>query len=234
MNELEFFKLIEEKGYILTDSIKNNLHAYLVLVEETNKVMDLTANSEVSEIIEKNFYDSILSLSSFSYENKSLIDVGSGAGFPGMLYAIINPSLKVTLLEPMNKRANFLSRVKEELKLDNVTVECARAEDFAKKNIESFDYASARGVAKLNILLELITPMLKINGIFIALKAKMAYEEEENAKNALKILNMNRIKVEEFLLPTNKETRINLYYQKSKKTDSKYPRNFGQIKKKPL
>lgn len=234
MNELEFFKLIEEKGYILTDSIKNNLHAYLVLVEETNKVMDLTANSEVSEIIEKNFYDSILSLSSFSYENKSLIDVGSGAGFPGMLYAIINPSLKVTLLEPMNKRANFLSRVKEELKLDNVTVVCARAEDFAKKNIESFDYASARGVAKLNILLELITPMLKINGIFIALKAKMAYEEEENAKNALKILSMNRIKVEEFLLPTNKETRINLYYQKSKKSDSKYPRNFGQIKKKPL
>ena len=234
MNELEFFKLIEEKGYILTDSIKNNLHAYLVLVEETNKVMDLTANSEVSEIIEKNFYDSILSLSSFSYENKSLIDVVSGSGFPGMLYAIINPSLKVTLLEPMNKRANFLSRVKEELKLDNVTVVSARAEDFAKKNIESFDYASARGVAKLNILLELITPMLKINGIFIALKAKMAYEEEENAKNALKILNMNRIKVEEFLLPTNKETRINLYYQKSKKTDSKYPRNFGQIKKKPL
>lgn len=234
MKELEFFEKIVENGYILNDSIKANLLKYLDLVEETNKVMDLTANDTKEEIIEKNFYDSILSLSKFDYENKSLIDVGSGAGFPGMLYAIMNPTLKVTLLEPMNKRANFLSRVKEELNLSNVEVVCKRAEDFAIQNIERFDYASARGVAKLNILLELITPMLKVNGVFIALKAKMAYEEETNAKNALNILSMERIHVDEFYLPTNKETRINLYYKKTKKTDKKYPRNYGQIKKKPL
>lgn len=234
MTELDFFDELAKKGYILTDLIKDNLLKYLSLVEETNKVMDLTANVEKEEIIEKNFYDSILSLSKFDYENKSLIDVGSGAGFPGMLYAIMCPSLKVTLLEPMNKRANFLLKVKEELKLENVEVVSKRAEDFASLNKESFDYGSARGVAKLNILLELITPMLKVGGIFIALKAKMAYEEEINAKNALSILNMERVHVEEFFLPTNKETRINLYYKKNKSTDKKYPRNFGQIKKKPL
>ena len=98
MKELEFFEKIVENGYILNDSIKANLLKYLDLVEETNKVMDLTANDTKEEIIEKNFYDSILSLSKFDYENKSLIDVGSGAGFPGMLYAIMNPTLNVTLL----------------------------------------------------------------------------------------------------------------------------------------
>ena len=134
MTELEFFDELAKKGYILTDLIKDNLLKYLSLVEETNKVMDLTANVEKEEIIEKNFYDSILSLSKFDYENKSLIDVGSGAGFPGMLYAIMCPSLKVTLLEPMNKRANFLLKVKEELKLENVEVVSKRAEDFASLN----------------------------------------------------------------------------------------------------
>ena len=174
MYKNEFVKLLKEQNIELTDQMISQFDMYFNLILKYNKVMDLTANDTKEEIIEKNFYDSILSLSKFDYENKSLIDVGSGAGFPGMLYAIMNPTLKVTLLEPMNKRANFLSRVKDELKLDNVEVVCKRAEDFAIQNSERFDYASARGVAKLNILLELITPMLKVNGVFIALKAKMA------------------------------------------------------------
>lgn len=234
MNVIDFFAKLEDLGFSLSSLIKDNLLKYLNLVEETNKVMDLTANTEKEEILEKNFFDSILSLSKFEYENKTLIDVGSGAGFPGMLYAIMIPSLKVTLLEPMHKRVSFLEKVKNELKLDNVNIVCLRAEDFAKDNREKFDFASARGVAKLNVLMELIVPMLKVGGVFIALKGKMAYEEEENAKNAINILKLNRIHKEEFYLPTNKETRINLYYEKKEKTDKKYPRNYGNIKKKPL
>lgn len=234
MTEFDFFENVSKNGYLLNDHIKNNLIKYLYLVEEYNKVMDLTANTEREEILEKNFYDSILSMAKYDFNNKSLIDVGSGAGFPGMLYAIMNENLHVTLLEPMQKRASFLQKVKDELALNNVDIVCDRAEVFAKSNIEKYDYASARGVAKLNILFELIIPMLKIGGIFIALKSRLAYEEENNAKTAMNLLKIKRINVEEFFLPTNKETRINLYYQKIGKCDKKYPRNFGQIKKKPL
>ena len=204
------------------------------IILEYNKVMDLTANTTKEEILEKNFFDSIMSLDKFDYNNKSLIDVGSGAGFPGILYAIINPKLNVTLLEPMQKRVSFLNIVKERLKLDNINIICARAEDYAKFGREKYDFASARGVAKLNILLELIIPLLKINGIFIALKGKQALQEEQLALNALDILKVKRIKLCEFSLPTNKETRINLYYQKQEVTNNKYPRNYANIKKKPL
>lgn len=234
MDELKFFDALATEGYVLNDHQRQLCLMYLDLILKYNSVMDLTANDTKESILEKNFFDSIISLSNYDYENKSLIDVGSGAGFPGILYAIVCPNLKVTLLEPMQKRVMFLNVVKETLKLDNVEVICARAEDFAKNNREKFDYASARGVAKLNILLELIIPLLKVQGIFIALKGKKAFEEENEAQNACKILDAKRICVKEFLLPTNKETRINLYYQKTGVSNQKYPRNYGNIKKKPL
>ncbi len=233
MDKNGFFSLIGDK-FALDDIKKNRLIKYLELVIDVNKVMDITANETEEEILEKNFYDSIMSSLDLDFNNKTLIDVGSGGGFPGMLYAIMNPTLQVTLLEPMNKRYNFLNRVRDELELDNVEIVCARAEDYIKNKREVFDFASARGVSKLNILLELVIPFLKVNGIFIALKSKMAFEEENNAKNALELLKVKRVNIQEFKLPTNKETRINLYYQKEKSSDKKYPRNYSQIKKRPL
>ncbi len=233
MDKNGFFSLIGDK-FALDDIKKNRLIKYLELVIDVNKVMDITANETEEEILEKNFYDSIMSSLDLDFNNKTLIDVGSGGGFPGMLYAIMNPTSQVTLLEPMNKRCNFLNRVKDELELDNVEIVCARAEDYIKNKREVFDFASARGVSKLNILLELVIPFLKVNGIFIALKSKMAFEEENNAKNALELLKVKRVNIQEFKLPTNKETRINLYYQKEKSSDKKYPRNYSQIKKRPL
>ncbi len=234
MNKDELYSNLKLLNYPIDEKKQKLLEKYLELIIEVNEVMDLTANTEEEEIIEKNFYDSILSLANYDYDFKTLVDVGSGAGFPGILYAIIYPNLKVTLVEPMHKRVEFLKRVKNELELENVEIICSRVEDYIKIDKTKFDYASARGVAKLNILLELIIPLLKVNGIFIALKGKKAYEEENDAKNAIKLLNVKKIGAKEFLLPTNKETRINLYYQKEKETNSKYPRNYATIKKKPL
>lgn len=233
MTEEEFFKKIN-CCYPINKKQEELLIKYLNLILEVNDVMDLTANTTKEEIIEKNFYDSIMSLYDYDYNDKELIDIGSGAGFPGILYAIIYPTLSVTLVEPMRKRADFLVRCKNELNLENVTVICNRVEDYFKNNEKKYDYASARGVAKLNILLELIVPILKVGGVFIALKSKKAFDEEKDAANALRILNTKRVKINQFLLPTNKETRINLYYKKEKETDKKYPRNYAQIKKKPL
>lgn len=230
----EFYSLLENKGYEVTLEKKEKITLYLDLIIQYNKVMDLTANETIEEIIEKNFYDSIISLPQDDYDGKSLIDIGSGAGFPGVLYAIMFPRLKVTLLEPIHKRASFLTKVKESLELSNVEIVCLRAEDFIKDNREKYDYASARGVAKLNVLLELIIPFLKNKGLFIALKGKKAFEEEKDALNAMSVLSVLRVKVEEFNLPTNQEKRINLYYQKQKSTSLKYPRSFANIKKKPL
>lgn len=234
MTELEFFSALESLNINIIDTQKKQLLQYLDLIVEYNKVMDLTANSEIEEILEKNFYDSIRSLSDYDYDNKTLIDIGSGAGFPGVLYAILKPTLKVTLLEVMKKRCEFLKIVVERLNLNNVEIVCERAEIFINSKRECYDFISARGVARLNILLELGVPFLKVNGVLIALKAKKAFEEEEEAKKAINILSLKRVKVEEFLLPTNKETRINLYFIKSKATNSKYPRIYAKIKKKPL
>lgn len=233
MNKTEFFLKIKSL-YHLNQIQENQLLTYLNLIIEINKVMDLTANITKEEILEKNFYDSILSLAEYDYHNKTLIDVGTGAGFPGLLYAIMCPYLKVTLVEPKRKRVEFLKLVKEKLNLNNVEIICSRIEDLIKISNNKFDFASARGVAKLNILLELIIPILKVNGIFIALKGKMALEEEKDAQNALTILNVKRVLIKEFNLPTNQEKRINLYYQKEKETSIKYPRKFAQIKNKPL
>ncbi len=234
MNEATFFDELDLLGISLSDYQKENLLKYLDLIIEYNSVMDLTANITKEEILEKNFYDSIRSLSDYNYQNKNLIDIGSGAGFPGILYAIINPSLKVTLLEVMKKRCDFLKIVVNKLNLSNVEIICERAEIYAKEKRESYDFVSARGVARLNILLELCVPFLKVKGIFIALKAKKAYEEEKEAKKALELLSLTRNKVVEFCLPTNNETRINLYYQKNKVTSLVYPRNYAKIKKLPL
>ena len=229
-----FFDLLFKEGFILSDKQREQLLTYLSLIEEKNKVMDLTANVSIEEILEKNFYDSIISSKLLKKDINNLLDLGSGAGFPGILYAIIYPTLNITLLEPMKKRASFLNECKDKLSLNNVTISSLRAEDYVSTHRSYYDVVSARAVAKLSILLELSIPLLKVNGYLLALKGPKFYEEEKEAKNALDILHVRKEAISIFELPTNKEKRINVLFKKEKENSLKYPRIYSQIKKKPL
>ena len=234
MKKEEFISLLRERGFFLTENQISQFEKYLHLIQEHNKVMNLTGITEEEEVYEKHFYDSLLFSFNEDMENLSLIDVGSGAGFPGIPLAITYPSLKITLLEPLMKRCVFLSLVVEELGLKNVEVVCDRAEIYSKENKEKFDIATARAVSKLNILLEIASQMIKVGGYFVALKGRIAEEEIEQAKFALKLLNFKIEKNKEDRLPSEEDKRVNIFIRKMGTTNGKYPRNYSQIKNRPL
>ncbi len=234
MKREEFISLLKEKGLFLDENQVFQFEKYLHLIQEHNKVMNLTGITEEEEVYEKHFYDSLLFSFDEDMEDLSLIDVGSGAGFPGIPLAITYPSLKVTLLEPLMKRCVFLSLVVQELGLKNVEVVNDRAEIYSKENIERFDIATARAVSKLNILLEISSQMIKVGGYFIALKGRIAEEEIKQAGKALNILNFKIEKNKEDSLPSEEDKRANIFIKKMGKTNLKYPRNYSQIKNRPL
>lgn len=234
MKKEEFISLLNKNNVVLSEKQSLQFEKYLYLLQEYNKVMNLTGITEEEEVYEKHFYDSLLFSFNENMNGLSLIDVGSGAGFPGVPLAIAYPNLKVTLLEPLTKRCKFLEVVKKELGLENVEIINERAEDFSKKNEEKFDVATARAVSKLNILLEISSQMIKVNGYFIALKGKIALEEIEQAKNALKTLNFKIEKNKEDSLPSEEDKRSNIFIKKIGSTNKKYPRNYSQIKNRPL
>ena len=234
MKKEEFISLLSKNNVVLSEKQSLQFEKYLYLLQEYNKVMNLTGITEEEEVYEKHFYDSLLFSFNENMDGLSLIDVGSGAGFPGVPLAIVYPSLNVTLLEPLTKRCKFLEVVKNELGLSNVVIVNERAEDFSKKNEEKFDIAIARAVSKLNILLEISSQMIKVNGYFIALKGKIAQEEIEQAKNALKVLNFKIEKNKEDYLPSEEDSRANIFIKKLGSTNKKYPRNYSQIKNRPL
>lgn len=207
------------------------LDKYASLLKEYNKVMNLTGIDEYEEVYLKHFYDSLTICSDLEKINwDNLADLGSGAGFPGIVLAIKYPNKKIYLIEPITKRTNFLQIVVNELELDNVVIINKRMEDVE----EIFDVIVSRAVAQLNILLELAIPNIKVGGYFIALKGVKGSEEVKQATNALKQLNASVVSESEIDLLDNKGKRINVVCKKNKETDKKYPRNFGQIKKKPL
>ena len=234
MNRVEFYHILSSNGLELSAIQKEQLHTYFELLVEKNKVMNLTGITEENEVYEKHFYDSLLFSFDIDFSGKTLIDVGTGAGFPGLVLAICYPNLKVTLLEPLNKRCVFLSEVVTALGLQNVEIVNQRSEDYSKNNREKFDYATARAVARLNILLELVMPLVKVNGTFIALKGRLGYEEVDESKRALELLDCKVDKVQDVKLLTDDDSRQNIYVLKLKKTNNKYPRNYSQIKNKPL
>lgn len=234
MTELEFVTYLKKNGLELNQDQLDKLSNYQKLLEEQNKVMNLTGITDKEEVYEKHFLDSLLFSFNENFDGKKGIDVGSGAGFPGLVLAICYPNFHLTLLEPLNKRCNFLNLVISTLSLNNVEVVNKRCEDFCKDHREEFDYAFARAVSKLNILLEMIIPLIKVNGYFVALKGKIFYEEISLSENAIKKLNVVVDKIKEDILPSDKDIRGNIFIKKLKKTDIKYPRNYGQIKKHPL
>jgi 16S rRNA (guanine527-N7)-methyltransferase len=163
-----------------------------------------------------------------------MCDVGAGAGFPGLPLKIVEPKLDVTIIDSLNKRINFLNHVIDELELDGVKAIHSRAEEYVVKHRESFDLVTARAVARLNILSELCIPFVKLDGMFIAMKANDATEEIKEATKAITTLGCKLDENIEEVLPIENSKRHIIRYKKVKSTPKKYPRNFGQIKKKPL
>lgn len=219
---LEEFNLTEEQYKLLDE--------YYNLLIEKNKVINLTRVTDYEEVYIKHYFDSMLlyrCLDSFN----NLIDVGSGAGFPGMVLGICRPNDHITLLEPTTKRANFLRDTISFLGLKNVDVINERAENLKDKK---YKFATARAVAQLNILLELVIPLLQVGGKFFCLKGSNYQEELDNSKNAIKELNIKVENIYEFNLPNDLGTRAIIVFEKIKPTKHIYPRRYANILKKPL
>lgn len=204
---------------------------YDALIEK-NKVMNLTAITDYNEVYLKHFYDSLLLTKCLDINNKTLCDVGSGAGFPGLPVAIFT-ECQVTIIDALQKRINFLNEVITKLGLKNVKALHERAEEFVNKARSSFDIVTARAVARLNILAELCLPLVKVGGFFVAMKGSNA-EELEEASKALKILGAELVKTYEFMLPEEMGLRHIYVFKKIRECPSKYPRSFAKIKNNPL
>ena len=211
----------------------NSLLVYLEHLLEYNSHTNLTAIREPLDIIEKHFFDSMLLCSLVRKEAEKAIDIGTGAGFPGMVLAILNPNISFTLMDSVRKKTKFLEELKDKLKLENVEIITGRAEEVINDSIrETYDLGLCRGVSKLNTILEYMMPFLKVGGYFLA--QKMSGEEIEGAKNAFKELKSEIIMVHGLELPFSNDKRIVIEVEKKDKTDKKYPRKIGMPSKNPL
>ena len=218
----------------LTKKQIEKFYNYMNLLLEWNEKINLTAIIEPREVILKHFVDS-LTIAKYIKENEKLIDVGTGAGFPGIPLSIVKENTDIVLLDSLNKRINFLEEIKQNLKLKNITTIHGRAEEFGKnkKEREIYDIATSRAVAPLNILLEYLLPLVKVEGKAICMKGSNI-EEIENAKNALEILGGQIEKIEEITLPNSDIKRNIIIVKKVKNTPSKYPRKPGTPSKEPI
>lgn len=212
----------------------DKLMKFLKILMEYNSHTNLTAIRDEKGIIEKHFLDSILLMKHFSLKSGKAIDIGTGAGFPGMVLAICNPNIKFTLIDSVGKKIKFLVQAIEELKIENVEAINIRAEEFINsKNRETYDLGFCRGVSKLNIILEYMIPFLKVQGKFLPQKMEGTNEEKDSSK-ALKILKSNLENVYIEKLPYSMESRAIMEIIKKGKTDIKYPRKTGIPSKRPL
>ena len=206
MKKEDFFKKMQEKSTALGVRFfmeqAEQFFEYMNLLIEWNEKMNLTAITEPTEIIEKHFIDSLTILNKID-NNQKVVDVGTGAGFPGIPLSIMNPTLKITLVDSLNKRLIFLQEVVAKLNLKNIEIVHARAEEFGqnKKYRENFDIATSRAVANLSTLSEYLIPLVKVGGKVISMKASEAQEEINQAQKAIDVLGGKINKIEEFNLP---------------------------------
>lgn len=219
---------------ITIDDIKTNKlfdKYYSILVEENEKY-NLTAITDKEGVYYKHFLDCAEVLNYIDLNNANVADVGSGAGFPGIVLKILCPSLKLTIIEPIGKRCNFLTMLCEKLNLSDVLILNERAENLQKEK-NHFDYVFARAVSNLPMLTEICAPLVKVDGMFIALKGSNYAEELELAKNAIKELKCSLVDIKTYELKDYGLHSIVLL-KKKEATSDKYPRPFAQIKHKPL
>ncbi len=221
-----------EKYINLIENHNDKFEKYYQTLISYNEKVNLTAITEKTDVYLKHFLDSILPIDEIT-KNASVVDVGTGAGFPGVPIKIVRDDINLTLVDSLNKRINFLNDLKSILNI-NYVCSHSRAEDFSKKNRECFDYAVARAVAKLNTLLEYLLPLVKVGGYVLAYKSTSANEELIEAKHAISVLGGKFIKILNFTLPNNLGERNIIVIKKIKQTSLTYPRGQNKPKLNPL
>lgn len=231
MNINEFIEELNKIGISLSDKQLDELNIYKEFLKEYNSHTNLTTITEDNDIYLKHFYDS-LTLAKYVDLSKvnNMLDIGTGAGFPGMVIKIVFPHIDMYLMDSNNKKLDFLTKLSEKLNLTNVHMLHVRAEEYAKDNRESFDLVTSRAVAALPILTELALPLTKVDGKFVALKAN-AQDEIRLSKDIINKLNGNIDFIEEFKLPKLDDPRTIIVMSKKGHTNNLYPREYGKIKK---
>lgn len=232
---MDFLSELEKLNIKLSDEMKNQFEKFFIELKKTNENVNLTAITDKDEVYFKHFFDSLtLAKDIDSSTEITILDVGSGAGFPGIPLAIVYPYIKIYMIDSTKKKIDFIESVCEKLELKNVKAVHARAEEYITENRERFDIVTARAVARLNILAELCLPFVKVGGEFIAMKGSDGISEVNEAKNAIGVLGGKVKEVREVTLPNEYGKRTIITVNKSKVTDIKYPRKYSIIKSKPL
>lgn len=231
MNKQEFKTYLKDLNLDFSENMLNQLEIYAHFLLEYNEHTNLTAIKNIEDVYLKHFYDS-LTLTKYIDLNRyeSLVDIGTGAGFPGVVLKIFFPHLHVILIDSNNKKINFLKELMIKLNLENIEVLNVRSEDYAKKHKDMYDIVTARAVTSMPILSELCMPLVKVGGYFIPLKAEVS-EELPRATNMIKELKGEIESINEFTLPIEKSKRTIIKIRKIDKTPDKYPRTYDKMKK---
>lgn len=231
MNKQEFFEELEKLGINLTNDQIDKLARFYQLLVTWNEKINLTTIIKEEEVYLKHFYDSLTLIKVVDLRQPlTVLDVGTGAGFPGIVLKIVFPNLKITLLDSLTKRINYLNEIIKELDLHDIETVCSRCEEYTKINREKYDLVVARAVSHLKILSEMIIPTVKVNGYFIAMKANLN-DELEKTIPMLKKLNSELKEIKEFNLPIENSKRTLVVMKKNAKTALLYPRKYSEIKK---
>lgn len=233
MNREELIKETKKLNIELDSKKISLLEEYYNILKEENQKYNLTRIIDEEDVYLKHFYDSLTISKIINITDESVCDLGSGAGFPGLVLAICYPNIQITLIESNAKKCHFLNLVKEKLSLTNVNIINARIEEYAKENRELFDIVTARAVAPLKHLLEYGVPLVKVKGYFVAMKSNVE-EETKNINNYYHKLNITEESKIEFNLPIENSLRTLIKYQKLKPTDLKYPRKYSDIIKRDI
>ena len=233
MNREVFVSELNKININLTNDMLDKLEIYANFLLEYNTHTNLTAIRDINDVYLKHFYDSLTITKVMDFNNKTLLDVGTGAGFPGLVLAICYPTLKVTLLDSNNKKITFLKECVKKMNISNVEFILGRVEELTSDYRDFFDIVTSRAVAELRILMEMNLPLVKIGGVMIAMKGNVD-EELENAKSAFRVLEVELEEKKEFNLPFDAGNRTLLKIKKVKEISNKYPRKYADIKKRPL
>ncbi len=234
MNKEQFVLEVRSLGIEVTEKKLKKLDEFYNLLILWNEKINLTTITAIQDVYLKHFYDSLTLFRVCDLtKDINICDVGSGAGFPGIVLKIFFPNLKITLVDSLNKRVNYLNTIIKELGLVNIEAVHSRMEDFSKVNEEKYDIITARAVANLSVLSEISVKALKIQGKLVFMKA-LCDDELEMVLPKLSILGLKFNKVDKFLLPIEESNRSLIVFEKIKTTPNKYPRNIDKIKKNPL